>query len=214
MTEKRQYLKNYVVGQKKTVNIGEPMVKFQDYLVETVESSVASPERTLNLKGGTVDITLYAGQRYPVRGRMVVDGSEYTVVATTNTPNYAAVLVRQDGTLLDREAIHNSQVGGLVLVVYRLTISDPSVRLIRDSQQNVKSTNGYENFELIYTGTNANSLNIAYREFSPDGLARAAFFQNLTYEAGSRFITFKNFRIAIENASSETITFTVVSDGT
>jgi hypothetical protein len=210
---KRQYVKNYVVGQKNTVNVGDAMIRFQDYWYETIESPVATPEKTVNLKGGLVDITFNGGQKYPVRGRFVIDGTEYSVVALDNNLDRLAVFVKQDGTLLNR-AGRIMLDGNLILIVYSMTISDPTVRMVRDSQQNIKATEGYQNFELIYTGISASSLNLTYREFSPEGLARIAFFQNLTYAVGSKLITFKNFRLEVDSASSESITFTVVSDGT
>lgn len=197
-----------------TVNVGDPIIKFQDFWVETTESSVATPDKTVNLKGGPVDVTLVAGQRYPVRGRMSIEGADYVVVGTTDNPaDYRAVLVKPDGTLHNRVAAANPQLSGLVLVIYTLTISDPATKMVRETSQNVKSSKGYENFEILYTGTNSNGLNLTYREFSPDGLARVAFFQNLTYEAGARIIAFKKYRIAVDHASSESITFTILVDG-
>lgn len=214
LEEQRRFVKNYVVGQSMTVNVGDPMIKFQDFWLETTESPVATPNKTVNLKGGTVDITLVAGQKFPVRGRMFIDGVDYVVVATTDNPfQYQAVLVKPDGTLHNRIAGANPQLTGLVLVIYSLTISDPETRIVRETSQTVKSSKGYENFELLYTGTNSNALNLTYREFSPDGLARVAFFQNLTYEAGARSIAFKKYKIAVDRASSESITFTVLADG-
>lgn len=190
------------------------MIKFQDFWLKTTESSVATPDRTVNLKGGLVDVTLVAGQRYPVRGRMSFDGLDYVVVGTTDNPiGYQAVLVKPDGTLHNRVAVAGPALSGLVVVVYTLTISDPSTKMVRETSQSVETSKGYENFELLYTGTNSNGLNLTYREFSPDGLARVAFFQNLTYEAGARIIAFKKYRIAVEHASSESITFTVLADG-
>ena len=47
------------------------------------------------------------------------------------------------------------------------------------------------NYELLYTGVSATGLNLTYREFSPEGLARVAFFQNLTYEAAAKSIAFE-----------------------
>jgi hypothetical protein len=85
--------------------------------------------------------------------------------------------------------------------------------IIRESTPNITTTKGYENFELLYTGINSNALNLTYREFSPDGFARVAFFQNVTYDAGTKSITFKKFKIAVDHASSDSITFTVISDG-
>jgi hypothetical protein len=214
LEDQRRFVKNYIVGQPMTVNVGDPMIKFQDFWIETTESPVATPDKTVNLKGGPIDVTLVAGQKYPVRGRMVIEGENYSVVALTDNPvEYRAVLVKPDGTLHNRVAGANPAYKGLVLAVYTLTISDPAARMVRETNQNVKASKGYENFEILYTGTNASGLNLTYREFSPDGLARVAFFQNLTYEAGAKSIAFKKYKIAVDRASSESITFTVLVDG-
>lgn len=190
------------------------MVKVQDYWTETVEYPVMVPDRNVTLAGGTVNLTLNAGQKYPVRGLYAADGREYRAVATSDNPSaHMAVLVNADGSLHDRIIVTNPQLSGYVQVVYTMTISDRSVRMRPERAEVVKSTKGYENYELLYTGMSSNAMNLTYREFSPEGLARVAFFQNLTYEAGAKTIAFKKFRISVERADSESATFTVLSDG-
>lgn len=212
--KKHQYVKNYTLGQPMVVTVGEPMIKFQDYWMNIYESPIATLDKTVNLKGGLLDITLEAGRNYPVRGRMSLDGVEYVVVAYNDDPlDYGAVLVKPDGTLHNRIVKRNAQItNGLIPVVYTLTISEPSAKVIRETTQQITSTNGYENFEIIYSGISSNNLSLMYREFSPEGLARVAFFQNLTYEAGAKSITFKKYRISINKATSESIEFTVNAD--
>lgn len=208
------FVKNYTVGQSITVNVGEPMIKFQDYWAEDIESRVATPSQTVYLRGGPGSMTLYAGRKYPVRGTINFEGTDYVVIADSDDrAGYRAVLVRPDGTLFNRFAISMPPDWSLILVVNTVTDSDPAVRMIRESTTNITTTNGYENFELLYAGINGNALNVTYREFSPEGFARVAFFQNLTYEAGAKSITFKKFKISVDHASSESITFTVLSDG-
>jgi hypothetical protein len=221
--ERHEFRKNYVLGSQTTVNVGEAMVRVQDYWVESTESSVAVPERSVSLKGGLVDVTLTAGAKYPVKGRANIDGKDLTVAAFEEGPlAFRAVLLNADGTLHNRIVTSNIQANGfgslkqgdgLIPVVYTLTISDPSVRLLREKVDTVKVSKGYENYEIIYTGTNGNALNLTYREFSPDGLARVAFFQNLTYEASARNITFKKIKISVLKSGSDSITFTVLEDG-
>lgn len=211
--ERRQFVKNYIVGQQMTVNVGDPIIKFQDFWTETIESPVAMPNKTVSLTGGLINITLEIGRKYPVRGRLSLEGVDYLVVATTDNPLTHAVLVKPDGTLHDRIVSANPQLGGVIVVVYTFIISDPSVRVVRETTKNIQSTKGYENFEILYTGSNSSGLNLTYREFSPDGLAKVAFYQNLTYDAGAKNITFKKYRIAIDRASSESISYTVLTDG-
>ncbi len=223
LPDKHEFVRNYRVGDPISVNVGEPMVKVRDYWMESTESSVAVPERDVNLKGGLVNVDLLGGKKYQVKGRANIDGKDLTAVAFDEQPTaFRAVLINADGTLHNRIANSSLRAGAfgslnrgdeLIAVVYTLTISDPSVRLIREKTESIKIAKGYENYELLYTGISATGLNLTYREFSPDGLARVAFFQNLTYEAGAKSITFKKFRIAVEKATSEAITFTVLSDG-
>jgi hypothetical protein len=223
LPDKHEFVRNYRIGDPMTVNVGEPMVKVRDYWMESTESSVAVPERDVNLKGGLVNVDLLGGKKYQIKGRANIDGKDLTAVAfDEQSTTFRAVLINADGTLHNRIAFASLGVGPfgslnrgdeLIAVAYTLTISDPSVRLIREKVETIKIAKGYENYELLYTGVSATGLNLTYREFSPDGLARVAFFQNLTYEAGAKSITFKKFRIAVEKATSESITFTVLADG-
>lgn len=212
--KKHQFVKNYVIGKPVTVSVGEPMVKIQDYWVDIVAQPVAVANKVVNIKGGVVDITLRPDIQYPVRGRLILDGVDYMVVATSNNPSsYTGVLVRDDGSIHNKVVAAEPQINGVVVVLYEMSISDSTARLVREELQVVNSSNGYENYELVYTGINANGLSITYREFSPDGLARVAFFQNLSYEPQAKSITFKKHRISIEKATSESITFAITTDG-
>lgn len=206
--------RSYQLNVPKTVNVGEPMVKVEDYYAETSEEPVAKPTQSFVLKGGPVNLPYEAGREYPVRGRIAVDGVEYMVVANTpSTAGYQAALVRSDGSLHNRVVGMGPQLSGPVMVIYTMDPIAPEAKLIRERSRKVKTTKGFQNYELLYTGANANGINLTYREFSPEGLARVAFFQNLTYPSNAKSITFKQLRIAVDKASAEDITFTVVSDG-
>ena len=67
-------------------------------------------------------------------------------------------------------------------------------------------------YELIYTGCIADNLTMVYREYTPDDLARPAFFQNLTYNIKQKQIRFKNLLIEIILADNEKIVFNVLKD--
>lgn len=71
----------------------------------------------------------------------------------------------------------------------------------------------YTPYELIYSGKNNVSLNVIYREYTPNDIARTAFFQNITYQADAKNIRFKDFEIKIHSASNEKIVYTVLKDG-
>lgn len=50
-------------------------------------------------------------------------------------------------------------------------------------------------YELLFSGRNNNYLNFAYREYTPDNVARPAFFQNVTYQEDAKQIRFKDLRL-------------------
>lgn len=214
-TEKHHTQQNYKVGVAQTVNVGEALIKVQDYWLESTESPVMVPNRSVSVTGPLNDVRLMAGVKYPVRGSFALEGVSYTVVGLTERPMplQPVLLVRPDGSVHKRILLTHKDLTGYVPILSDMTVSDPSARLSSVASESVSLRKGYENFEILYTGISTNSLNLTYREFSPEGLARVAFFQNLTYDATAKNITFKKFRIAVGKATSESITFTVLQDG-
>jgi len=203
--------KNYVVGQASAVNVGEPLVKFQNYWVTRTEESVATVDRRVQIKGGPIEINLVPGRQYPVVGTMLDDGIKYTLVRVEAGP---LLMISPSGgirTTIAGQPYPNSSE--IVKVVWTMSVSDPGAIVTREKSMKIDSRRGYENYELIYTGIGAGALNITYREFSPEGLARVAFFQNLTYPVGSSSISFKKYRIQILEATSERIRYIVLEDG-
>ena len=75
------------------------------------------------------------------------------------------------------------------------------------------STAGFTNFELIYTGRNAQSLTFLYREYTPNDMAKPAFYQTLTYSADSKTLRFKKIRLGIDEATDERLVYRVLEDG-
>jgi len=198
--------KNYSIGKSQSATVGEPMVKFQDYWTTTSEKSIATFSNKVTLKGGPVEVTALPNKQYPITGTVTLEGIKYTLVNVGHQ-----IMVKPDGTIRDRVGVAGGN--GLIVVVWTMSISDPTVTVSKETIRQVDSRKGYENFELLYTGLSAGAINITYREFSPDGLARVAFFQNLTYPVTSKSISFKKFKIEIESASSDNIKFKVLEDG-
>lgn len=216
ISDEHKFVKSYVLGEKKTVTVGDPMVKVQDYWIENFSSDFVYPDKSVTVKGTPVNIVLEANKRYRVKGAIDVNGLRCLLLVFDQAQDMAfCVIVNPNGSLVNRAALSFGANGreNVTLIPGEAIISDPSVRIVRESAPVVKTTKGYENYELLYTGVSATGINLTYREFSPDGLARVAFFQNLTYKATAKSIAFKKFRIAVEAATSESITFTVLSDG-
>ena len=229
-TEYRQK-KNYRLGETISVSVGEPIIAIQDFWLTTSQGAVALPNRDLDIKivrwsgslGGPTWV-FKRGSRYEIKGEREIDGVRYAFVATEDlipqssstravvrfAGNWCAVLVKADGTINQSQVWWQIPTGGAVKPA---SISDASAKFDGETIQTVQMGKGYENYEILYTGVNASGLNLTYREYSPEGLARVAFFQNLTYEVGVKNISFKKFKIAVESANSEKIVFRVVEDG-
>lgn len=206
--------KNYEVGKPLTVNVGDPMVKVQDYWEDSFEEPSATPNKSFTMTGGPVSVAFQAGQSYQVKGRLAVDGKDYQVVANQSNPvQYQAALLGDDGKLLPRIVVTGPGMnGGHVLVIYTLQISPPDATLVRQPKAKVNTNKGFINYELLFTGVTDNAINLTYREFSPEGLARVAFFQNLTYPRNSPTVTFRNLKMSIDQVSGDSITFRVLED--
>lgn len=148
-----------------------------------------------------------------------MDGSSYRLIGFPflhGNPDgdYSfVVFVREDGTITNSYGAHKLSNNSYEKSPVTLGVSNPSAKFEMVKEDKIQVSKGYENYELIYTGRSANGIGLTYREFSADGLARVAFFQSLAYDADAKLITFKKFRIAINQATSSEIKFTVLEDG-
>jgi hypothetical protein len=70
----------------------------------------------------------------------------------------------------------------------------------------------YINYELIYGGKDLTGLHIVYREYTNEGIARQAFYQNLNYERNAKTIRFKDTVIEVISADNQKINFRVLED--
>lgn len=215
LSDEHVVTRSYQLGAPRTVTVGEPMVKVEDYWVEVTERPVAVPDKSFTLSGGVVDLSFVGGREYPVRGRIDHGGGSYAVVPNSDNPSaYQAALVAADGTPYSRIVTTGPQLyGDHVMVAYTMKATPADAKLIRQRATSVVSAKGFINYELLYTGMNASGINLTYREFSPEGMARVAFFQNLTYPSEAKTISFKQLRIGVEKASADGITFSVLEDG-
>ena len=80
-------------------------------------------------------------------------------------------------------------------------------------EEKIDVRRGYINFEIIYSGITGQSINLLYREYTSDDIARVAFYQNLTYPMDAKTIRFKKIKIEVQKISNESIEYIVVEDG-
>ena len=123
------------------------------------------------------------------------------------------VFVREDGSVFDETEDPNNYSWINVEIEPTNLIFNHDVKISESIIDSTATPSGINNYELIYGGTDGKSITITYREFTPNDLARPAFYQNLVYEAKAKQIRFKDTIIRLEQVSNEKITYSVVSDG-
>jgi hypothetical protein len=215
--------KNYSIGVDKTVNVGEPMVRHRNYILahSTLPVMRFSQQTRVDLGGmSTYSFNISPDTQYRVLGTLQYSNPRESYspklyyVVQMNPSVFAYILVEQNGSIskLFASLMHPMRQHEVLVHPPTVTTSNPSTVGTLESRANVKMDKGYENYELLYTGVNAQGINLTYREFSPEGLARVAFFQNLTYPKDSTVINFKHYKIQVNRATSEEINFKVITD--
>ncbi len=233
------YLKNYSLGEIKTAYIGQPVVKVRDLYANYDEFQKkfavkyylkASSDFELNGKyikkqyfDFTVKVVGKIDELYPATGYTSVNGLPYTIVNMVNEAHdkkeEIGILIDEKGKIFkesilddDHDRIMKSESSSVTPGVLTLIITDKIVEQ-KHNDSNVDLLACYTNFELLYGGINNVTLNIAYREFTIDDLARPSFSQNLVYETTANQIRFKDVLLDVVEATNEKIVYKVVSDG-
>jgi hypothetical protein len=205
--------KSYKIGEVKTVSVGEALIQVKDYYVTKFGTSAVTPSEDFTVDGALVHEKFSMGQKLDVKGRIVIDNVPYSIAKISGSDyEYRALLIKDDGTISSKIGNYNPQLGGMIPMIYSYTIAPSTAKMERIEQEKVVTEQGYQNYEFLYNGSDKNSMYFTYREYSPDGLARTAFYQNLTYEANSKTIRFKGFRIDVLKSNGEEIKFIVVDD--
>jgi hypothetical protein len=96
---------------------------------------------------------------------------------------------------------------------FNYTPDPPDLHFVSKTLTQRDTTKGWTNFELVYSGASKDSINLLYREYTPDDLAKPAFTQTLTYDRSSSAIRFRDLQIEVLGASNESMRFVVKADG-
>ena len=209
-TSEHRFEKNYAIGAEKTAYVGQPLVRVKDYweLTSTGGALVADRNATLRLPPFiTVEIPKDSTAR--VVGKTERNGATLRV-AVIQAPNAAALrfLLNDDGTF---EGSAINYMGQRMGFSYRP--DPPDLHFLENTVVNRDTTKGWTNFELVYSGATKDSLNLLYREYTPQDLARPAFTQNLTYDRNSASLRFREVQISVLSADNEAIRYVVQADG-
>lgn len=206
-----KYEKNYTLNTKQSVFVGEAVIRIKDYYVENVNVPQVEPSEDFSVETGMLKMTYTKGKRYNVSGISTHNGNNYQVVPSDrHTLEWSSPAILIDGSGTVHYAAQTGKTG--IIVQPTLNLVPKTARMIFAYEEKVSKTKGYENYELLFNGIDKNSMTFTYREFSPEGLARVAFYQNLTYDSATKVLRFKKFKINVFFANSEGITYSVVED--
>lgn len=207
--------RNYTLGVERSAYVGQSVVKVKDYTVEQASSDAAfkSTEAITAswwMAGG--DVTAPAGTDFRIVGMVDAPGKTYFAIQFPNAAfARSAMLVDSAGNY----AASAFAAG----IIYQATdptgihFTPTSTKFVRPTTEHVSKQGGYINFEIVYSGTSKDSLNLLYREYTPDDLVRPAFSQNLTYARDSSTIRFRDVLIHVIRADNEQLTYIVQQDG-
>jgi hypothetical protein len=209
------YAKNYIIGKPMTVYIGQSMIIWREGFVESGQKYIVFDDdftfkfqyRPIPFPPRNCTIAGVKGFESNIQSIAEYNGKKYYIVEYENVdcPTFG-LLIREDGTLKESLVAMGSR--GYELDDVKL--SPPTAHFTMYTKPNMH--NGTTR-ELLFGGVNNDSINIAYREHSPDNLARQAFTQNLIYETKTETIRFRDFKIKVDEVSNEKIVFTVIDDG-
>jgi len=177
----------------------------QSYRLSKREATSVEASEDFVLEGSGFRIAGRKGEEFPVRGTAKLDGQLHYVVPLAGYEFF----VSPDGEL--RRDVKTEAYRWKI--ASKAEMQPPEARLVPRESQEVSSELAYANFELIYGGSDGRTIQVTYREFTPADPARPSFFQSLSYDASSDVIRYRDFVVKVLEATNQTLSYVVVSDG-
>jgi hypothetical protein len=203
--------KNYALSVPMECYVGEKMISVKDYWARSItRNDAVKSDRAFRIQyysyGSKRNESEHEeGKVFKITAVKSIDGSDHRIID-------AHVAIDNSGRIR-RDRLYNDTFRGPVAQALSSVSVEPSdVILSPYSYVEINKTKGFTNFEIIYTGKSGNSLNLVYREFTPDDMAKTAFYQNLTYDITADSVRFRNLLIKIGEKTNEKISYTVIND--
>lgn len=219
---REENVKNYKIGTPAVATVGNPVIKRKNYFVRDITlHDRATPDRDFEV---TCEIPLNSKINFqgvkqveiPIVASTQINGGSYKVlnIGTTNNGLAAGILIDESSQAATGVGVWKNGFGSWITGMgATFKFSEPLPLFSFPTRHDVDKTRGFENVELIYTGVNGKNVNFLYREFTPDDLARPAFFQNVTYDISkSDVVAFKAFHMKIISASNTDLKYIVLAD--
>jgi hypothetical protein len=204
-----QVERNYTIGVPQSVFVGQPMVRVKDYYTRQV-GGIVRPDRAFTLKlPPFLKMEIPAGEAMRVVGTTDRDGTRYRLLQIQRPEaSFLRFLLHPDGSF---KGTALNAAGARMGFGY--TPDPADVKVLPDQDLEVVAGRGMTNFELVYGGTTGDAIQVMYREYTAEDLARPAFSQQLVYSLATRSIRFRDIQIEVASADNEAIHYTVLADG-
>jgi len=199
--------KNYEINKPQSAYVGEEIIHVKDHWVE---STTQKKMKSLNDFKIELHATMYSGSEdntYVITSKGMHEDTKIYFIEIPGLMNTYGIneygkwhgFFAGKNRLFETAAVIKPQ--------------DTKFELVKETIYDLLEGRGFMNYEILFTGTTADSMNFLYREYTAEDLARPAFHQNLTYPIDTEIIRFRQTRIKIHEVSSESIKYTVLEDG-
>lgn len=200
--------KNYEINKLQKVYVGEEIIKVKDYWVTHVTQNKMRCLNDFTLTNSRFfNDSAKKGDTFNVIGTTIHDNRRLYLIKFQN-PNITAFYgITEFGEWADFGVFG----GNTGTPEFKLNPENTKFELVKETK--INTSQGFINFEIIFNGTTKDSINFLYREYTPENMARPAFYQNLTYPIDSDVIRFKEIKIKINEITNESISYVVLNDG-
>jgi hypothetical protein len=183
-------------GITSTATVGSSLVRVKDYFVSTQDIPKLVVVTT-NVSGAE------AGTTVNIEGTKNIGGVEYYLVWCIGLND----VMTADGCMaVDMNSLTSA---GRWIQGFGISEKFAGIQFDKTASEKVSVTQGYTNYEILYSGVQGDVLRLRYREYSPENLARAAFTQDLTYSLADKVIQFRSVEIEVHEANNRTMKYVV-----
>jgi hypothetical protein len=198
---------SYEIGVPIESFVGSTMIRVQDYQSETFTGTQVKIMKPFSITGFNFNRSFSVGATYPYGGTTKLKGTEMNFFFVDS--GYG-VLYDETGTVQEKILVVAN--GTSVFPIYTYENDGGTGAVARENVERVTNTPGGQNFEIIYSGIDGDTIRLNYREYSDGDMARSAFFQELTYPKSSEVIRFRNLALKVLSADGDRIKFSVQQD--
>jgi hypothetical protein len=197
--------RNYRLGEPREVVVGQPIVQVQSYRLTRQEAASVVASADFVIEGSGFRIAGRKDEQFPVRGTTEVEGQLHYVVPIAGYEFF----VSPEG-VVHRDVKTEAYAWKIAT---QAEVTPPEARLVPRESRKVSGEGAYANFELLYGGSDGRAIQVTYREFTPDDPTKPSFFQSLSYDTSSDVIRYRDFVVKVLEATNQTLSYVVVSDG-